>query len=32
VCGVDRNESTCDCDTSVRDERWAALDDLNLDD
>ena len=32
VCGVDRNESTCDCETRVRDERWAALDDLNLDD
>lgn len=32
VCGVDRNEATCTCDTSVRDERWAALDDLRLDD
>lgn len=31
VCGVDRNESTCSCDTSVRDDRWAALDDLRLD-
>jgi uncharacterized protein len=25
VCGVDRNTTACDCDTSVRDERWAAL-------
>jgi uncharacterized protein len=25
VCGVDRNESDCDCDTSVTDDRWAAL-------
>jgi uncharacterized protein len=32
TCGVDRNESTCDCDTLIRDERWAALDDLELDD
>ena len=31
VCGADRNETTCSCDTSVRDERWAALDDLRLD-
>ncbi|MAT05422.1 MAG: hypothetical protein CL424_10320 [Acidimicrobiaceae bacterium] len=32
VCGVDLNTGSCDCDTSVRDERWAALDDLRLDD
>ena len=32
VCGTDLNDATCDCDTSVRDERWAALDDLRLDD
>ena len=32
VCGLDRNEGTCECDTTVRDERWAALDDLVLDD
>ena len=32
VCGADRNEIACGCDTSVRDERWAALDDLELDD
>ena len=31
VCGVDRNQGSCDCDTTVRDERWAALDDLRLD-
>lgn len=31
VCGVDRNEGVCDCDTTVRDERWAALDELRLD-
>jgi len=28
VCGTDRNERVCDCDTTVRDERWAALDAL----
>ncbi len=32
VCGVDRNSVTCTCDTVVRDERWAALDDIVLDD
>jgi uncharacterized protein len=32
VCGIDRNQGTCDCDTSVRDDRWAALADLRLDD
>jgi uncharacterized protein len=26
VCGSDRNEADCGCDTTVRDERWAALD------
>lgn len=31
VCGIDRNRATCECDTSVRDDRWAALDDLRLD-
>lgn len=25
VCGVDRNETACDCETSVIDPRWAAL-------
>ena len=32
VCGIDRNEGSCTCDTTVRDERWAALDQLRLDD
>ena len=32
ICGIDRNQSTCECDTSVGDDRWAALDDLKLDD
>ncbi len=32
ICGIDRNERSCDCDTSVRDDRWAALDDLRLED
>lgn len=31
VCGVDRNLEPCGCDTEVRDERWAALDALRLD-
>jgi uncharacterized protein len=28
VCGVDRNETTCDCHVSTSDPRWAALDAL----
>lgn len=32
LCGIDRNQGTCTCDISVRDDRWAALDDLKLDD
>lgn len=32
VCGIDRNTGSCGCDTTVRDDRWAALDDLHLDD
>jgi uncharacterized protein len=28
VCGTDRNERPCGCETVVRDERWAALDAL----
>ncbi len=32
VCGVDRNSAPCDCETTVRDERWAVLDELELDD
>jgi uncharacterized protein len=31
TCGVNRNETTCDCATEIRDPRWAALDDLRLD-
>jgi uncharacterized protein len=30
VCGVDRNSGACDCDTEVRDERWAALEGLDV--
>lgn len=30
VCGIDRNQASCECDTSVRDDRWAALADLEL--
>ncbi|GJM45037.1 MAG: hypothetical protein DHS20C21_18790 [Gemmatimonadota bacterium] len=29
VCGVNRNESKCDCDSSRRDPRWDALKDLS---
>lgn len=29
-CGADRNEVDCECDITVRDPRWAALDDLDL--
>jgi uncharacterized protein len=32
VCGIDRNEASCSCDTTVRDDRWAALGELRLDD
>lgn len=32
VCGVDRGQTECDCDTSVRDERWAVLDELRVED
>jgi uncharacterized protein len=32
VCGTDRNLGSCDCDTTIRDDRWAALADLELDD
>lgn len=32
VCGVDRNDVECACDTSVSDNRWAALDEIVLDD
>jgi uncharacterized protein len=30
VCGRDRNADPCDCDDTVRDERWAVLDELEL--
>lgn len=29
-CGADLEHGTCDCSTEVRDERWAALDQLRL--
>ena len=32
VCGADLQSVLCDCDTAVRDERWAVLDQLRLDD
>ncbi len=32
VCGVDRNATACSCDTSVRDDRWAALEGFVPDD
>ncbi|MFK7918159.1 MAG: DUF177 domain-containing protein [Ilumatobacter sp.] len=31
-CGIDRNDASCDCDTEVKDHRWAALDGLILED
>jgi uncharacterized protein len=32
VCGADRNETLCGCDTEVRDHRWAALEGLDVPD
>jgi uncharacterized protein len=32
VCGVNRNDTTCTCETEAKDPRWAALDDLRFDD
>ncbi|MEM1332589.1 MAG: DUF177 domain-containing protein [Actinomycetota bacterium] len=32
VCGIDRNDAACECDTTIKDDRWAALDGLVLDD
>jgi uncharacterized protein len=32
VCGVDRNTTECSCDTTVSDERWAALEGFVPDD
>ena len=29
-CGIDRNTGTCDCDTTVTDPRWSALEGLSL--
>ena len=31
ICGIDRNEASCDHDTPPRDDRWAALDQLRDD-
>jgi uncharacterized protein len=31
LCGADLAEGPCGCDTSVRDERWAVLDELRVD-
>lgn len=31
VCGTDLNEASCDCDTVISDDRWAALDALRVD-
>jgi uncharacterized protein len=31
-CGIDRNEAECGCDTTVKDNRWSALDGLVVDD
>jgi uncharacterized protein len=28
VCGIDRNVGSCECDATVRDPRWTALDEL----
>lgn len=32
ACGIVRNEADCACDTTVKDDRWSALDGLCLDD
>jgi uncharacterized protein len=32
VCGVNRNDTTCTCVVETKDPRWAALDDLRLED
>ena len=31
-CGIDRNSATCDCGAVTADPRWAALENLTLDD
>ena len=30
-CGIDRNHESCDCGAEIRDDRWAALEGLELD-
>lgn len=32
VCGSNHNETSCGCDNTVRDDRWAALDELSFED
>ena len=32
ICGADLAEGPCGCDTTERDERWAVLDQLRVDD
>ena len=32
ACGIDRNHESCECVTELRDERWAALDGLIVED
>lgn len=32
VCGIDRNTATCECETTVVDNRWDALNELHLSD
>jgi uncharacterized protein len=32
ACGINRNNASCECDTTVTDHRWSALDGLVLDD
>ena len=32
ICGADLTEGPCGCDTTARDERWAVLDQLRLED
>ena len=32
ICGADLQSAPCDCDTAERDDRWAVLDELRLDD
>ncbi len=32
VCGIDRNTASCECDTTIQDDRWAALEGFVPDD